>query len=108
MYFFIVSSFQTFQLNFPNYILCAIFIELKENGSARRIKYALEKFGSIIKLIRPSKCQTYLVTCLPSLLKILEREEDQVQNIIQDSFPRIIRQLLPYGAEQEIQNVSWL
>lgn len=77
--------------------------ELKKNGAARSLRAALWRFAQLSYYIRPYKGKTYVVNLMPCLLKIIERNDDQIHETLASSLPKIMANLGAFTTDNDVK-----
>ncbi|XP_025420820.1 huntingtin [Sipha flava] len=74
-------------------IFVELLKEIKKNDTVRRLRAALSRFGNICHLISPSSRSKFVLFLIPCIKKIAMRTEDQVAEILAQTFPKIMQNL---------------
>lgn len=77
--------------------------EIKKNGAARSLRAALWRFAQLSYYIRPYKGKSYVVNLMPCLLKIVERNEDQIHETLANSLPKIMSSLGTFMTDNDVK-----
>lgn len=77
--------------------------QIKKNGSARSLRAALWRFALLAHHIRPMKGKPYVVNLMPYLVKIAERNEEQVHETLTNSLPKIMAALGCFTTDNDVK-----
>lgn len=84
-------------------ILLEFYKEIKRNSHNRSLKVALDKFANMTHKIRSNKCRPYIMSLLPALSKICERDDDSIQECLSSSLPKIFSCLGSFAGDAELK-----
>ncbi|KAI4460393.1 huntington disease protein [Holotrichia oblita] len=88
-----------------NRVLMELHKELKKNGPVRSLRAALLRFANMAHLIRLPKRKQYLISIMPCIVSISERNDDIIHEALMKCLPKILKSLGNFLSETDVKTL---
>lgn len=90
-----------------NRVLMELHKELKKNGPVRSLRAALLRFSNMAHLIRLPKRKQYLISIMPCIVSISERQDDDLlHESLMKCLPKILKSLGNFLSETDVKVIG--